>query len=156
MKIMLVFSSGLLYGILEREHISQFLKERDMNVFEIVKTNDKKGHLMVEKLGKEYDDYLGYPVGEDRESIIIFPDEELYLLEGLDQKLIELKSIAGSIMRIMMEDLKLNGDEETLSFGYMSQLNKFMSEYNEMEKGIEDIDFLSYAKHQLQWWGMKQ
>ena len=146
-----------MYGILEKEEYKIFKEERDMTQYRAFKVTESELHNFLKIQGKQFDEYKGYVFDAENENLIIFPGEELYYFEALDQYYSELRAVVTEQLKIILEgsvhytpqeELVLRATIQDIYDFALSEESEYM--YDEFYSIINDAKFM---KHILKGFG---
>lgn len=130
-----------LYGILTKEEHDLFVEQRNMNLYECVKIKKKELYLLLQKSGVDEDEFS--PIDREKDSLIVFPHEEVYVLETLDTIAMEVHHSYRNIVKHISTFLKFDEDELDIMreyFHIFERVVENMSWEVDMDLSYQDID----------------
>lgn len=140
---------GNFKGLLaDKLDVKLFKEQRDMNFFEIHTMDKKEFHDKFGEFG-ELDMYYGTVM----EDYVVFPDEEVFMLEGLDQMHNDARAIMGNYLKDFKPYLKLSEEEalkiEEFVYSVFSTLRESDHTSEDNFNGDEEYDHNTFFKMEL-------
>jgi hypothetical protein len=142
-------SNGNFKGLLsDKLDVQLFKEQRDMDFFQIHKMEEKDFHKTFGKFD-DLDMYYGSVV----EDYVIFPDEEIFMLEGLDQMHNDARAVMGKYLQEFGPYLKLDEFEtlkiEEFIYSIFAKLRESDHTAEDGLNGDEFYDHNSFFKMEL-------
>lgn len=130
-----------LYGILTGQEHKLFVQQRDMNLYECIKIKKSEVKVMLQKLAIDEDEFA--PITREKDSLIVFPHEELYVLESLDTVAMEVHHSYRNMVKHISTFLKFDKDELDIMGEYFNIFEKVVTNMSwevDIDLSYQDLD----------------